>query len=507
VWVSAEHPLFTLYTSGSTGKPKGVQHASAGYLLGAMVSMQWIFDFKPDDVFWCTADVGWITGHTYVAYGPLAMGGTQVIFEGVPTYPDAGRFWKIIQNHRVSIFYTAPTAIRSLIKLGADLPAQYDLSSLRLLGSVGEPINPEANRDGQSHDCANTGGDCAQTGFLPKNDGEQSLWIGAGQRVVICVANPGRLDFNQYFACPGSGEIDFFDRKRLSGLPGNCCACFHGALSLYLRFLISGNRNLKFRKSSNGAAHRRISLRISAGSEAGVRILRIQHHQAVAIQNDPAPKLYTGNIFLASAGNRFLHQKKCQRLIDGADTHDALAKRCSKDKYFVSLDADIGIGTRIKAVVKAFQQTVFGVGGGKKLRKKLLGQGKNALFALIVRNQQNGTEAAIDLPGEDKISGIAELAAGSIGIDLRITHSKYSAKNPFLPIRVDFHAGHCFQAWFPVGLSTPDRIDYRSIGTDRIPGTGIENEITVTVKRLPQKLGIKPGLIKPGWPAVLPRGH
>ncbi len=143
-WVSAEHPLFTLYTSGSTGKPKGVQHSSAGYLLGAQLSMQWIFDYKPTDIFWCTADVGWITGHSYVAYGPLAMGATQVIFEGIPTYPNAGRFWEIIQKHKVTTFYTAPTAIRSLIKLGADLPAQYDLSSLRLLGSVGEPINPEA---------------------------------------------------------------------------------------------------------------------------------------------------------------------------------------------------------------------------------------------------------------------------------------------------------------------------------------------------------------------------
>ncbi len=143
-WVSSEHPLFILYTSGSTGKPKGVQHSSGGYLLGAMLSMQWVFDYKPSDIFWCTADVGWITGHSYVAYGPLAMGATQVIFEGVPTYPDAGRFWKIIQDHRVTTFYTAPTAIRSLIKLGADLPKQYDLSSLRLLGSVGEPINPEA---------------------------------------------------------------------------------------------------------------------------------------------------------------------------------------------------------------------------------------------------------------------------------------------------------------------------------------------------------------------------
>jgi len=143
-WVDAEHPLFTLYTSGSTGKPKGVQHSSAGYLLGTKVSMQWIFDYKPTDIFWCTADVGWITGHSYVTYGPLAMGATQVIFEGIPTYPHAGRFWEIIQKHKVTTFYTAPTAIRSLIKLGGDLPGQYDLSSLRLLGSVGEPINPEA---------------------------------------------------------------------------------------------------------------------------------------------------------------------------------------------------------------------------------------------------------------------------------------------------------------------------------------------------------------------------
>ncbi|WP_300089114.1 acetate--CoA ligase [uncultured Nitrosomonas sp.] len=143
-WVNAEHPLFTLYTSGSTGKPKGVQHSSAGYLLGAMTSMQLVFDYHTDDIFWCTADVGWVTGHSYVAYGPLAIGATQVIFEGTPTHPHAGRFWEIIQKHKVTTFYTAPTAIRSLIKLGADLPGQYDLSSLRLLGSVGEPINPEA---------------------------------------------------------------------------------------------------------------------------------------------------------------------------------------------------------------------------------------------------------------------------------------------------------------------------------------------------------------------------
>jgi acetyl-CoA synthetase len=145
VWVSAEHPLFILYTSGSTGKPKGVQHSTGGYLLGAILSMQWVFDAKPEsDVYWCTADVGWITGHTYVAYGPLALGMTEVIFEGVPTYPHAGRFWEVIAKHKITTFYTAPTAIRSLIKLGAELPAQHDLSSLRLLGTVGEPINPEA---------------------------------------------------------------------------------------------------------------------------------------------------------------------------------------------------------------------------------------------------------------------------------------------------------------------------------------------------------------------------
>ena len=148
VWVNAEHPLFLLYTSGSTGKPKGVQHASAGYLLHAMNTMRWTFDANDKDVFWCTADVGWITGHTYVAYGPLALGITQVVFEGIPTYPDASRFWRMIQAHKVSIFYTAPTAIRSLIKSASSNPElhpkAFDLSSLRILGSVGEPINPEA---------------------------------------------------------------------------------------------------------------------------------------------------------------------------------------------------------------------------------------------------------------------------------------------------------------------------------------------------------------------------
>jgi acetyl-CoA synthetase len=145
--VGAEHPLFILYTSGSTGKPKGVQHSTGGYLLWAAQTMRWTFDIRDDDVFWCTADIGWVTGHTYIAYGPLAVGATQIVFEGVPTYPDAGRFWDMIAAHRVSIFYTAPTAIRSLVK-AADAdpavgPGARDLSSLRLLGSVGEPINPE----------------------------------------------------------------------------------------------------------------------------------------------------------------------------------------------------------------------------------------------------------------------------------------------------------------------------------------------------------------------------
>jgi acetyl-CoA synthetase len=144
VWVKAEHPLFILYTSGSTGKPKGVQHSTGGYLLWTILTMYWVFDLKRNDVFWCTADVGWVTGHSYSCYGTLAAGATEIMFEGVPTYPDAGRFWKMIQDHKVSTFYTAPTAIRSLIKAGADLPKKYDLSTLRLLGTVGEPINPEA---------------------------------------------------------------------------------------------------------------------------------------------------------------------------------------------------------------------------------------------------------------------------------------------------------------------------------------------------------------------------
>ncbi|WP_280152323.1 acetate--CoA ligase [Piscinibacter sp. XHJ-5] len=147
-WVSAEHPLFLLYTSGSTGKPKGVQHSTGGYLLMASLTTKWTFDLKPDDIFWCTADIGWVTGHTYIAYGPLSLGATEIVFEGIPTYPDAGRFWKMIQDHKVTVFYTAPTAIRSLIKAAeanaTAHPRNYDLSSLRILGTVGEPINPAA---------------------------------------------------------------------------------------------------------------------------------------------------------------------------------------------------------------------------------------------------------------------------------------------------------------------------------------------------------------------------
>ncbi|MFM0570997.1 acetate--CoA ligase [Paraburkholderia caledonica] len=147
-WVGAEHPLFILYTSGSTGKPKGVQHSTGGYLLWAAQTMKWTFDWKSSDVFWCTADIGWITGHSYITYGPLTLGGTQVVFEGVPTYPNAGRFWDMIAKHKVTLFYTAPTAIRSLIKAAeADTkvhPKSYDLSTLRIIGTVGEPINPEA---------------------------------------------------------------------------------------------------------------------------------------------------------------------------------------------------------------------------------------------------------------------------------------------------------------------------------------------------------------------------
>ena len=142
--MSAEDPLFILYTSGSTGKPKGVLHTTAGYLLGAAMTHRYVFDYKDGDIYWCTADVGWVTGHSYIVYGPLANGAVTLMFEGVPTYPDAGRFWQIIDKHAVNIFYTAPTALRSLMGLGDDFVTRSSRSSLRLLGSVGEPINPEA---------------------------------------------------------------------------------------------------------------------------------------------------------------------------------------------------------------------------------------------------------------------------------------------------------------------------------------------------------------------------
>ena len=142
--MSSEDLLFILYTSGSTGKPKGIMHSTAGYLLNCIITNKWVFDLKDNDIFWCTADIGWITGHSYVVYGPLATGSTVLIYDGAPTYPDAGRFWDIIEKNKVSIFYTAPTAIRTLMKLGEDLPDSYNLKSLRLLGTVGEPINPKA---------------------------------------------------------------------------------------------------------------------------------------------------------------------------------------------------------------------------------------------------------------------------------------------------------------------------------------------------------------------------
>ncbi|KAI5092803.1 acetyl-coenzyme A synthetase, cytoplasmic [Silurus meridionalis] len=143
-WLNAEDPLFILYTSGSTGKPKGILHTIAGYLLYTSLTFKYVFDYHHDDVYWCTADIGWITGHSYITYGPLANGATSVLFEGIPVYPHVGRIWEIIEKHRVSKFYTAPTAIRLLMKFGSEPLQKYDLSSLRILGTVGEPINPEA---------------------------------------------------------------------------------------------------------------------------------------------------------------------------------------------------------------------------------------------------------------------------------------------------------------------------------------------------------------------------
>jgi len=142
--LNSEHPLFILYTSGSTGKPKGILHTTAGYLLGAKLTSKYVFDLKDNDVYWCTADIGWITGHSYVVYGPLANGATTLMYEGAPNWPGPDRFWDLVEKHRVSILYTAPTAIRAFMKWGEEWPRKHDLSSLRLLGTVGEPINPEA---------------------------------------------------------------------------------------------------------------------------------------------------------------------------------------------------------------------------------------------------------------------------------------------------------------------------------------------------------------------------
>ena len=142
--LDSEHPLYILYTSGSTGKPKGILHTTGGYLVGIYSTMKYVFDIRDEDIFWCTADVGWVTGHSYVVYGPLANGATTFMYEGAPNWPEPDRFWKIIEDHRINILYTAPTAIRAFIRWGDQWVKKHDLSSLRLLGTVGEPINPEA---------------------------------------------------------------------------------------------------------------------------------------------------------------------------------------------------------------------------------------------------------------------------------------------------------------------------------------------------------------------------
>jgi len=142
--LDAEHPLYLLYTSGTTGKPKGILHTTGGYSVGTYITAKWVFDLKDEDVFWCTADIGWVTGHSYIVYGPLQNGATSLMYEGAPNFPEPDRFWRIIDRHKVNIFYTAPTAIRAFMRFGTDWPAKHPMKSLRLLGTVGEPINPEA---------------------------------------------------------------------------------------------------------------------------------------------------------------------------------------------------------------------------------------------------------------------------------------------------------------------------------------------------------------------------
>ena len=214
--MDAEDPLFILYTSGSTGKPKGVLHSTGGYLLGASLSHYYVFDHKPEDTYWCTADIGWVTGHSYILYGPLSNGATTLMYEGVPTFPDAGRFWDIVDKYQVNVFYTAPTAIRALMKEGVSYPQKRSLKSLRLLGTVGEPINPEAwlwyhKYIGQEH--------------CPIVD----TWWQTETGSILITSLPGAID-----AKPGSATLPFFgvrpallddEGKSLSGnnVSGNLC--------------------------------------------------------------------------------------------------------------------------------------------------------------------------------------------------------------------------------------------------------------------------------------------